>query len=839
MLSNKSRKISFVQCFLTVIMLLLFFSTIATVNAQTLVVNKPSEPPIQWPRSHNFDMQHIKLKLSFDWEKEIVFGEATLDMKAFISGIQTIVLDATKFNVKSVKLANGKSLKFEVDEEKIAITLDRAYKASEGISLIIEYSAQPKAGLTFVKPSASDPKRPYQIWTQGETITNREWFPCYDSPNDRATSETFITVDSKYMAISNGELIEVKEDKATNKKTYHWKMDYPFPSYLASLVIGEFAELKQESDGVPIFHYVYKEQLENAKKSFATVPEMMKFFSSKLGHPYPYKKYAEVMVYEFPGGMENITATTMTDNLVRDERAMIDNSDGLSAHELAHQWFGNLVTCRDWSELWLNEGFANFMDALWLGHSKGEEEYLRDMIGAQNSVLQRYNQGNRRPVSTKRFYHPDDLFDENSYARPQAIIHYLRHILGEEAFWKAINHYITVNRQRGLVTALDLSRAIEEATGQNLDWFFEQWIYKLGQPEIEIVSQYDEKKQQLKLNIKQLQKKDLEKPWFDVAETYRLPVDIAITTSKGTKIHQVLIDQREQQLSFSVEEKPLIINFDRGNYILKNIKFTRTTDELVYQLLSDDDVTGRIRAAGELKGTVYEPALLALIKVSKEDKSSLVRLQAVDSLANARGENVKNALVNAALNDLNWQVREQAVKELAQFKDKELLPVFQKVIDKDPSYKTIKAAANALGLIGSLEAIDILVELSKKHSWQDTLIESALEGLHYTQDKDRRVLDIALKYAAPGNSRYIRPEAINLLGTRAKGSKDALDLIRIALEDKSTSLNYAALSALGEMSDKDTLDLVEQFSKKTNLDPSLQAYAEQVVKRIKQKGAGN
>lgn len=839
MIKNKSKVFYLTQLFLTVALLLCFFSL---TYAQTIIVNnRSSEPPVQWPRSHSFDMQHIALKLSFDWDKEMVFGEATLSMKPFVDGLKTVELDATRFNVEWVKLINGSALQYKADEEKISVVLDRVYKSSEIISFTIKYSAKPKLGLTFVKPSATDPKRPHQIWSQGETITNREWFPCYDFPNDRATSETIITVDSKYTVISNGELIDVKEDKIKNKKIYHWKMDYPFPSYLASLVVGEFAELKQEAGGIPISHYVYKEQLENARRSFASVPEMMKFFTQKLGHPYPYKKYAEVMVYEFPGGMENITATTMSDNSVRDERAMIDSTDSLSAHELAHQWFGNLVTCRDWSELWLNEGFANFMDSVWLGYSKGEDEYLRDVLEAQNSVLQRYKQGSHRPISTKRFYHPDDLFDENSYARPQAIIHYLRHILGEEAFWKAINHYISVNRQRGLVTVNDLSRAIEDVTGQNLDWFFEQWVYKLGQPELEISYEYNEKKQQLKLMVKQIQKKDPEKPWFEVAESYRLPVDVAITTSKGTSLHQVVVDQREQTLFFTVNEKPLIINFDKGNHILKTVKFSRTTDELIYQLLSDEDTTGRIRAALELKETVYDPAILALTKVAKEDKSSLVRLQAVESLANAKNENVKNTLISAALNDSSWQVRERAIKILGQLKDKDLLPTFKKILEQDPSYKTVDAATQALGLIGSLEAIDILLELAKKASWQDTLTHSALVAFSQVEDKtqDKKILDIALKYASPGNSRYVRPEALSLLGARAKGNKEALELIRIALEDKSVALNYSAIAALGEMNDKTTLELLEKFSKKADISPNLQTYADQVASQIKQKGAGN
>ena len=819
---------------LLAVVISLFF--VSSTYAQTITVNKVAEPPIQWPRSHQFDMQHMSLKLSFDWDKESVFGEATLKLTPFANELKTVELDATKFKVDSVKLSSGANLKYQVTEEKILVTLDRVYKPNEIISFTVKYSAQPKLGLVFIKPTKTDPARPFQIWSQGETETNREWFPCYDSPNDRATTETIITVDSKYQVISNGELVLVTENN--NKKTYHWKMDYPFSSYLVSLVVGEFAELRQEADGIPIFHYVYKDQLENAKVSFATVPKMMSFFANKLGHPYPYKKYAEITAYDFPGGMENITATTMTDGAVKDKRALIDNNDALSAHELAHQWFGNLVTCRDWSELWLNEGFANFMDAVWLEHSQGKEEYLRDFLEARKSVIERFKQGNRRPVSTKRFYHPDDLFDENSYARPQLVIHMLRQLLGEKAFWQSINHYIAVNKNRGLVTTSDLSRAIEDVTGENLDWFFEQWIYKLGQPELEVTSFYDEKKKQVELKVKQTQKKDPKLTWFEVAEIYRLPLEIAITTEKETKIHSVTIDQREQTLIFPVETQPLIVNFDRGNHILKTIKFSRTSDELVYQLGADEDVTGRIRAAAELKGSVYEAAIEALAKAAKTDKSSLVRLQAIDSLSESETETARNTFLSA-LSDSSWQVRERAITILGELKDKSLLPAFQKVIKEDISYKTVAAAAKAVGLIGTPEAVDTLLALAQEASWQQTLTQSSLVALGYTQDE--RILPLALKYAAPGNSKYVRSDAVALLGARAKGNQQALEYLQAALSEKNTTLNYSAIMALSEMNDSTSKELLEKFSKRPNLDANLKNYINYVLDQLnqQQRKAGN
>lgn len=828
-----SRPSRLLNILLAVVISLFFVSSTYT---QTITVNRTAEPPIQWPRSHQFDMQHMSLKLSFDWDKESVFGEATLKLTPFANELKTVELDATKFKVDSVKLSSGANLKYQVTEEKILVTLDRVYKPNEIISFTVKYSAQPKLGLVFIKPTKTDPARPFQIWSQGETETNREWFPCYDSPNDRATTETIVTVDSKYQVISNGELVLVTENN--NKKTYHWKMDYPFSSYLVSLVVGEFAELRQEADGIPIFHYVYKDQLENAKVSFATVPKMMSFFANKLGHPYPYKKYAEITAYDFPGGMENITATTMTDGAVKDKRALIDNNDALSAHELAHQWFGNLVTCRDWSELWLNEGFANFMDAVWLEHSQGKEEYLRDFLEARKSVIERFKQGNRRPISTKRFYHPDDLFDENSYARPQLVIHMLRQLLGEKAFWQSINHYIAVNKNRGLVTTADLSRAIEDVTGENLDWFFEQWIYKLGQPELEVTSFYDERKKQVELKVKQTQKKDPKLTWFEVAEIYRLPLEIAITTEKETKIHFVTIDQREQILVFPAETQPLIVNFDRGNHILKTIKFSRTSDELVYQLSKDEDVMGRIRAAAELKGSVYEAAIEALAKAAKTDKSSLVRLQAVDSLSESETETARNTFLSA-LSDSSWQVRERAITILGELKDKSLLPTFQKVIKEDVSYKTVAAAAKAVGLIGTQEAVDTLLALAQEPSWQQTFTQSSLVALGYTQDE--RILPLALKYAAPGNSKYVRSDAVALLGARAKGNQQALEYLQAALLEKSTTLNYSAIMALSEMNDSTSKELLEKFSKRPDLDANLKNYVNYVLDQLnqQQRKAGN
>lgn len=803
-------------------------------SGEAVAETAPIPPPIQWPRSHNYDMEHIKLNLAFDWDKEMVIGEATLRLHAFTDGLKEIALDADHFEVEAVTLANGQALNCQTTTEELVIKLDRDYKANESLSLTIKYRVQPKQGLTFIKPTANEPLKPYQIWSQGESHTNHCWFPCYDAPNDRATSEIIATVASKYQVISNGELIETQQHQAEGTTTYHWRMDTPFPSYLVSIVVGEYREIKQEADGIPVNHYVYKDQERDAPASFASVPQMIKFYAQRLGHPYPFKKYAEIMAYDFGGGMENITATTMSDTSVRDHRALIDYDDTLSAHELAHEWFGDLITCRDWSDLWLNEGFASFMTSAWLEHAHGDQEYLEDMMRAREQVLQGYKNNGGRPVSTRYFDDSESLFDENSYARPKVILNMLRQILGEKAFWQALHHYIETNRGRGLVTTADLARAIEESSGQNLDWFFDQWIYKMGQPDLLVESKYNEKTHQVDIKVKQQQQADKTQPWFEVASVFRLPLEIAVTTPAGTKIFPVTINQREQEFHLPVANTPLFINFDRGDHILKNIVYVRPSSELIAQLAHDEDVSGRVRAAKALLQYVSPNVVTALAQAAQTDNSALVRLTATQTLASFSGLEVRAALITAS-EDKDWQVRQAAIQGLTRFVDAKLALLFQRVIAQDPSYKVVSSAIYALAAVGSKESTDILINLVGQTSWQDTIARSALGALN--SNKDSRILPLALEYASPKYSRELRAQAVVLLGTHGQDSEAALTLIKSALNSRSGILPFAALSALGNINSPAVVGVLEEYIKTPNLGEGIQRYAQSILNSVKEKKA--
>ncbi|MBI3949507.1 MAG: HEAT repeat domain-containing protein [Acidobacteria bacterium] len=787
----------------------------------------PEPPPYQWPRSHDYDVQHYRLAVSFDWSKESVTGETTITFQPFKSDFKEVEIDAGEMTINSVKLAQGAPLKFRYEgNEKLFVTLDYVYPAGRDIAITISYTAVPKKGLRFITPTETDPNRPYQIWSQGETQTNHYWFPCYDYPNDKATSEIIATVDDKYQVISNGALVSVRPDPVKKTRTWHWKMDQPFSSYLTSIIVGEFAEIKDHFKTTPVISYGYRDQVENARLSFSKIGPMVAFFSEKIGYDYPYAKYAQTTVRDFGGGMENISATTLTDTTVHDQRAHLDfSSDGLLSHELAHQWFGDLLTCRDWGEIWLNEGFATFFANVWAEHDKGKDDYLYELLGDQQAYFQAWSRGNRRPIVVKRYDDPDAVFDTYAYPRGGAVLSMLRFVLGEELFWKAIHHYVEQYAYQAVETP-QFVIAIEEATGQNLQWFFDEWVYKMGHPEFEITLKYNDSAKMLALTVKQTQKPDDKRPWFQSPDFFTMPVDIAITTASGEKVHRVWVDKAEKEFTFPVDSKPLIINFDRGNYLIKQVKFDRGDDELAYQLLHDADAMGRVRAAIELKSRQTDTVAKALAEAAQRDPFWAVRSEAVKALSELKTGTARAALLEA-VKDKDSRIRRAALQGLASFKDPKLAELFITIINTDPSYFAVTEAARALGQSGAPQAYDVLVGLLNQDSWQDVIRGGALNAL--ASLKDPRGLDIAFKYAMPGNLTSVRRAALQVLGEVGKGNDRALEALLAALKEsiqnRSFQVGFGAIQALGALGDPRAIPVLEEIVKS----PDLPNFAKQSI----------
>ena len=374
-----------------------------------------------------------------------------------------------------------------------------------------------------------------QVWSQCQDEDARYWFPCFDAPNEKATTEMTVTVPQPYFALSNGTLLSTTRDEAAGTITYHWLQDQPHSTYLMTLVVGEFSERTEMVDGLPVQWYVTPGREDDGQRAFGDTPEMVRFFGQRLGVPYPWNKYAQIAVSDFVfGGMENISATTLTDPALFDARARLDSSDALIAHELAHQWFGDLLTCRDWSHGWLNEGFATFLDALFHEHNKGSDEfryYLRQNAQATSRGWGRY----RRPIVTNVYNEPIDLFDRHLYEKGALVLHMLRYVLGDAAFWDSLQQYVTANRHH-VVETVDLERAIETATGRNLQAFFHQWVYKGGHPEYQVEFAWDDATRIATVTIRQQQQTGIEHgvetPLFDMPVTCSLPCQRASSASR-------------------------------------------------------------------------------------------------------------------------------------------------------------------------------------------------------------------------------------------------------------------------------------------------------------------
>ena len=823
---------------------------------QTQGTSRPF-PPTQYIPDHDFDTRHVALDLRFDWEREQLIGVETMIFKPLIVNLKSIELDAADMTITSVKLVNGGPLQFEMDpvKQKLRIALGRGYQPSDELTIVTDYHTNgPQnripglvgAALRFIKPSADDPARPRQIWSQGESEYNHYWFPVYDHPNDFFTSELTATVEKQFTVVSNGKLLDTK-DNNDGTRTFHWKIDQPHASYLTSIIVGEFTPIVSEYQGIPIITNVYPTEIKEGKVTAARLPEMVKFFSEKTGLKYPYAKYAQTTVRDFGGGMENISATTQTDNMIHDARTELDsNTDGLQSHELAHQWFGDYVTCRDWSDIWLNESFATYFQAMWDEHKLGGDDFLySDVKANQDAYLSAWRQGNRHPIVTKNYANPDAVFDTYAYPRGGAVLHMLRQTLGEDNWWRAINYYLRKYANQPVETE-QFRIAIEESTGQAMDWFFDEWLYKMGHPIFRVTQNYEPSTKALKLTVEQLQTIDATSQFPQVA-LFQTPVDIEIGTASGTRLERVqILPKQEQSFTLTVESKPLLVNFDYHGTLIKEVQFDKTTDDLAYQLRHDEDVLGRIWALSQLSGRLTvattaerEKQIAAeLANAVTRDKFWGVRLDAASALASVKDPQARTALV-AATRDTDARVRARAVTSLGSSKDPSLASLYEKLLS-DQSYGVIKAAALALGDTRSSGAYETLAKLLNVPSWRDNIKVSALSGLAALQDK--RALDVAFRYAEKGSPSSVTAAALRLLGRIGGDDPRGFSLIADAATKAFANGNFNLAMAAGEalvtLGDPRGLAVLEQISHDQSVTPRLKEQLGQYQEQLRKVVAG-
>ncbi|HEX5106355.1 MAG TPA: M1 family aminopeptidase [Pirellulaceae bacterium] len=767
----------------------------------------PFNQPPRSLRSRTIDQKHVRLELTFDFDKQEFRGRA-IHQLALFQPAREIALDAAEMKIESVTLSPLPATseqapvepKFSQRDQSLTIVAGHELPAGSEWELSIAYSvAKPRHGAHFVAPDPDEPSQPQMVWTQSEPEYARFWLPCFDHPADRLTSEIVATVPSRFVTLSNGTL-ESKQENTDGTTTWHWRQAKSHVPYLLSIVAGDFEVLEQESLGIPVQSYVPRGRLADAPRSFEKTPAMLKLFSEKIGYKYPWPKYAQICVDEYSwGGMEHTSATTLNLNTLHDARAHHDvSSDNLVAHELAHQWFGDLMTCKDWGEIWLNESFATYFATLWTEHDQGWDEAAWDRHEEANSYLGedgRY----RRSIVNFRYTSPINVFDRHAYPKGGRVLHMLRHELGDEQFWRAIRRYVEVNQFRTVETA-DFRIAIEESTGQGLNWFFDQWLYKGGQPEFNVAWDYDSVAKQVRLTVKQTQKVD------DLTPLFRTSAEIEIASGSSTPVmRRVTLSKAEETLHFDAPQRPTRVVFDPRDWILKKLTFDKPKEELLDQLAHDEHVMARVQAVQGLAGHRDEQdALAGLIATAKDDPFWAVRKEIVKVLGKCKGDEARAALIQAAKSDPKSFVRSEALIALQNFAHDDSRAAARHVVDNDESYFAAAEALKCLAKIDRENCRDLMLAALEKQSHDEVLLKAACDGL--VELKAATASDAIAKLLDGELTPQRRAILISALARLKPDDAEALARVHGLLDNERVQVRRSAIECVASIGNPESID---------------------------------
>lgn len=671
------------------------------------------------------NLVHTKLDVKPDFSKSYLYGKAWLTLKPHFYSTDSLTLDAKGMEFKKIALLKGNQqvpLKYEYDDWQLRIKLDKSYKAGESYTIYIDYIAKPDEfeekyakgamlgikGMYFINPKGEEKDKPTQIWTQGETESSSAWFPTIDKTNQKTTQELTVTVDNKYVTLSNGKLVSQKKNKDGTSSDY-WKMDLPHAPYLFFLGVGEYAVIKDSWRGKEVNYYVEKEYASVAKKIFGNTPEMMTFFSKITGVDYPWIKYSQITGRDYvAGAMENTTATIHQESAQQDARELVDgnNWEGTIAHELFHQWFGDYVTTESWSNLTVNESFADYSQTLW-----DEYKYGKDAGDAENfNGMQGYLMSGSENKQLVRFHYKDkeDMFDAVSYQKGGRILHMLRNYVGDSAFFKSLNNYLTTNKFKS-AEAHQLRLAFEDVTGRDLNWFFNQWYFNSGHPSIDIDYQYDDAAGKVNVIIKQTQKS---------GKIFSLPLAIDVYDGANKKRYNVWVKNGVDTFTISYAKRPDLVNVDGDKVMLWVKKDNKTLDNYIHQYTHAGNYLDRREAIDFASKKLDDPKAVELIKTALTDKYHGLRNFAI-SKADLKKEAVKtgfeSVLLNLAKSDKYATVRASAIQKLGDYKKAEYADLFKKAVT-DSSYTVAGNALAALIKVDPATSSALVKQLAEKPS---------------------------------------------------------------------------------------------------------------------------
>jgi len=824
--------------------------------------------------ANNIDTKHISINLRFDWQKKQAFGDAEITLSPTMAS-DTIRLDAGRLNIHAV-LLNGKTLDYNYDGGEInplEIMLDRVYQPNETLILKIEYNttyenkADPNAiwgsfgkGLRFQEPTSTTPNKRKQIWSSGEPENNKYWFPCNEDIADIHTTEIRATVENPMLVISNGQLVETIDNK-DNTRTFHYKSEIPFPNYLVAIVAGEYVDVLQISKGVAIHNFGYPHEKEAVKATTELLPDMMRFIEEKTGFNYPLSDYTQVVVqdYPFPGLTGQHSASILSDNYIDDQSVHHDFKylwDGVAMQALANQWFGNIIMPKSWSDIWLNNAFAQYFAGLYTAKNNTLSEYLLYILPFEiSNVFADWNVGNIRPIVTNNY---EDLtnFTSDSYSkyRGALVLRMLQKEVGDLNWWKAIQLYVKSNAGKQITTG-DFQKAIEKITGESYQWFFDQWIYKTGMPKFEVTKNYDPSIKQLNITVRQTQIEDRNSKYEQVG-LFKGKLEVEIDNN----ILEVYIEAKSENVfNFSMPKAPAFVNFNYEDTWICETEFAKNTDEYLQQLDRSKDILAKQKALDKLveiandssTNTILKGEILAAFK--KEITSNFYwryRQYALGSLRKILTMPYDTETLSMILNLINTEkswLKTSAIFTLGNTCDVQYFEIYKAALS-DESDRVVNAAAIAMGKTKSPKAFDILMGLDNKPSWKNQSRISTLNGLE--QLGDVQVIDYVLKCLSDNQSPrwylatpvwdypYAAAYTLATLGKADLGFPLLLERFKKSLEENDLNdifQNVQLIDILKDERAKEVYQLLkEKFNNDAHLLETIQNYEANFLESIKE-----
>ncbi len=760
------------------------------INLDTLEITTAEGRQYQSSATRINDIIHTKLDVSFNWAKQYLYGKATITIKPYFYPTSTLELDARGMELREVSLIKApekrksenkndleqseeiteirQPLEYVYENDVIKIKLDKEYKKNEQYTVFIDYVAKPNElkkkggsdaikddkGLYFINPEGKEKDKPQQIWTQGETQSNSVWFPTIDRPNERMTDEIYITVDKKYATLSNGELI-FSSDNGDSTRTDCWRMDLPHAPYLVMMAIGDFAVVKDRWRDKEVSYYLEKEYAPYVKNIFGNTPEMLEFFSNKLGVEFAWNKYSQVVVRDYvSGAMENTTATLHGEYLQRTDRELLDKDyEDVISHELFHQWFGDLVTCESWSNLPLNESFATYGEYLWKEYKYGTEEADLLSEDSRNGYLR---EASRKQVNLIRYQYEDkeDMFDGHSYNKGGQVLHMLRKYVGDEAFFAALKLYLETNKFSS-VEIHNLRLAFEQVTGEDLNWFFNQWFLSSGHPVLLIKTHYDTIHKKQKVQIVQTQ--DLTK-----TPLFKLPMYIDIYSRGKKDHHKITVTKVDETFEFDAALPPYWVNADADKALLCVKYESKTIDEQAFQYRNGPLYLDRSEALNAIAEYTEDSLAAEVVMAALNDPFWKLRIDAIIHLKVAEGrykKQIREQLIKMAKIDRVAAVRGVAINYLSsEYKDEDLKAVYENALD-DRSYNVIGMALSALAKLSPQEGLKLAKKYEEEKSMDILFAIADLYANYGSDDNNKFFINTENKFTS-----YSRIGFVSLYG---------------------------------------------------------------------------